>query len=261
MKIKQNTFWEKRAYEIASQIKYLELAGTKLLFKKTTHDIEKYGPKYVALDWQDRGANSTGQSRHIEVIQFDYSDDRTIQYLLDLNILDKEKTESHGKINYATSLVKGPVNSIPATYSSYANREVIKGLAVSNKKNSDSVASLRSISDGIKLIYEPQKLSLRVFDRIYPISSTKLDGDADLILDYLTKHPNEIVPLNTLKIEIKRPKLHRIVKTLNNQKIKGNLYKAFFSSQKNAIRLINPISIDRLNNLGISIEELIAATK
>lgn len=91
---------------------------------------------------------------------------------------------------------------------------------------------------------------------MFQLSRPTLNGENDLVFNYLYQHPNQSHTKKQLEAElsnhINKP-LHKIVENLG---FKGDLAKAFFSVSKDSIVFRNPITADELSQMGLSIIRL-----
>lgn len=276
MKINTNTLWETRANEISYLIKYFELWERKIYFAIKKPNEVNYNPHFNSIDHRGTEKESFADSRHIEVVTFDYSDNRTITHLIDKGILIKEKTKNEGTINIATSLIGPPVNTIPATYTSYADKRVLdkfnfEGYEMNSEsypggnKTSNELGSEKKYSKTsedldnslLELSLVDTSLILTMKGKNYFIVKMRYGYENFYVLSFLLENPNRDVTDKEIKDRYRLKVIKPFPKTLDNVHIVGLLRDVFFVSTNNVIRLNNPIKLSKLKKLSISPKDLI----
>lgn len=125
----------------------------------------------------------------------------------------------------------------------------------------------RDIRDGHNQEMEGQRLIPRSKDVVFEVrfndarevfvnnrrlAKLNFDSENDRILSYLFQNANKTFRVRDLSSKIGGGPIKRIHNFLDNLGFKGDLRKMFFSASKDSIRFHNPVTHERLHELGLS---------
>jgi hypothetical protein len=103
---------------------------------------------------------------------------------------------------------------------------------------------------GLKIKYSEHSREILLND-FFLISKPDFDSENEQVFHYLYKHPNRPVERGEIMENLKISITKDFDKIIENLKFKKDLRKAFFEISKDSIKFYNPVSKERLQDLGI----------
>ena len=146
-----------------------------------------------------------------------------------------------------------------------ANRDLMREVKLDEKeqksqilkKTLDEIKELKvakvadgSFKDGCWISYSESSREI-ILNNLFLIAKPDFDSENEQVFNYLYKNPNKPVGRGEIMEDLKISLTKDFHKIVENLKFKKDLRKAFFDISQDSIKFFNPVSKERLQELGI----------
>ncbi len=123
-------------------------------------------------------------------------------------------------------------------------------LKLVENKSGDGLASGISLEKNLRITYSENSREILLND-LFLISKPDFDSENEQVFYYLYKNPNKTIGRGEIMEDLKTSLTKDFHKIVENLKFKKDLRKAFFDISQDSIKFFNPVSKERLQELGI----------
>ncbi len=123
-------------------------------------------------------------------------------------------------------------------------------LKLVENRSGDGITSGISLEKSLRITYSEHSREILLND-LFLIAKPDFDSENEQVFNYLYKNPNRPVGRGEIMEDLKITLTKDFHKIVENLKFKKDLRKAFFDISQDSIKFFNPVSKERLQELGI----------